>query len=180
MKLKQQHFYYGAILSAIIEYNPDAHMVLLQKSSDHRSIYQIQTNTSKDCVIYFKHANETKENKWQFGFTERNMAELQKCHERKIPTFIYLLCTKPNWKDSEIAILRLDEFRHLNKESIVVKIIPNSRNFIIPQGQSPTLDLSVPRNRITLTFDELIDSLIKESKNYYLPRCRDCMFLKDD
>ena len=23
--LKQQHFYYGAILSAIIEYNPDTH-----------------------------------------------------------------------------------------------------------------------------------------------------------
>lgn len=34
--LKQQHFYYGAILSAIIEYNPDTSLVLLQPSEESR------------------------------------------------------------------------------------------------------------------------------------------------
>lgn len=41
MYLKQQHFYYGAILSAIIEYNPDASMVLVQKDDETRKIFNI-------------------------------------------------------------------------------------------------------------------------------------------
>ena len=59
--LKQQHFYYGAILSAIIEYNPDTSLVLLQPSEESRNKYRIQTNTVKqECIIFFKHAFEKK------------------------------------------------------------------------------------------------------------------------
>ena len=36
--LKQQHFYYGAILSAIIEYNPDTSLVLLQPKNFSKNV----------------------------------------------------------------------------------------------------------------------------------------------
>ena len=53
MNLKIQHFYFGAILNALIEYNPDAkQIVLLEKSPECRNYYSIETNQQK-CIVFF-------------------------------------------------------------------------------------------------------------------------------
>ena len=110
--LKQEHFYYGAILTSIMEYNPDTSLVLLQPQNDSRKVYRIQTNSSQECVIFFKHAFEKKEGSqsWVYRFSDTDKQFLKECHENKIPTFIYLLCAVNNLKGSEIAVLRYDEF----------------------------------------------------------------------
>lgn len=176
MKLKQQHFYYGAILSALIEYNPDASMVMLQKEVDNRGIYQIETNTNQGCYVYFKHAFEKKNvnNSWLFSFTKSDISQLQDYYEQKIPTFVYLLCAKPDLKGSEIAILKLDEFLHLNRTSITVKTPKNSHSFRVARDKSPINDYEFPRNRIEKSFDDLINEVVKESNGYYSPKCRWC------
>ncbi len=74
--LKQQHFYYGAILSAIIEYNPDTSLVLLQPSEESRNKYRIQTNTVKqECIIFFKHAfeKEVGSRSWVYNFSDKEL-----------------------------------------------------------------------------------------------------------
>lgn len=60
MTLAQQHFYYGAILSAIIENNPDASVAMLQRNDENRGIFTIETNTSQKCCIFFRHAGQKK------------------------------------------------------------------------------------------------------------------------
>lgn len=171
MTLKQQHFYYGAILSAIIENNPDASVAMLQRNDEHRGIFTIETNTSQKCCIFFKQAlQKKKETKvWQFLFSDDDVDILKIYYNEKIPTFIYLLCRTSELKNSEIAVLKLDEFLNLNKESITIK--PNHHNFDISRGKSPSNDFSIARNRITKDFDTLITEVVKDSNGYYCPRC---------
>lgn len=172
MTLTQQNFYFGAILSAIIEYNPDASMAMLQRNDDHRGIYRIETNTSQTCCFLFKHAGQKRDNtkSWQFLFSDEELEFLENCHNDKTPTFIYLLCRTPELKSSEIAVLNLIEFRNLNKNSITVR--PEKRSFIISRGKSPTNDFSIPRNRIQKDFDDLINEVVEDSRGYYCPRCK--------
>ena len=172
MKLTQQHFYYGAILSAILEYNPDANMALLQRNSDNRSIYTIETNSSQNCCVFFKHTAQKREDSpsWQFVFTQNEMATLEKCYNDKVPTFVFLLCRTSNLKNSEIAVLNLKEFRDLNKDSITVR--PDGHSFYISRGKSPDNSVKIPRNRIEKTFDALIEEVVEVSHGYYCPRCK--------
>lgn len=167
MYLTQQNFYFGAILSAIIEYNPDASMAMLQRNDDHRGIYRIETNTSQTCCFLFKHAGQKRENikSWQFLFSDEELDFLEKCHNDKTPTFIYLLCRTPELKSSEIAVLNLIEFRNLNKSSITVRY--EKRSFII-SGSS----YAIPRNRIQKDFDTLINEVVEDSSGYYCPKCK--------
>ena len=176
MYLKQQHFYYGAILSAIIEYNPDASMVLVQKDDETRKIFNIETNKSQSCRIFFKYATEKKttSNSWLFIFSQNDTNLLEQCYIEKIPTFIYLLCVKENLKESEIEILKLDEFRGLNKSSFTIKLPKRSRSFFIARSKSPITDYPIPRNRIESNFDKLINEVIEDSNGYYLPKCKHC------
>ena len=84
--LKQQHFYYGAILSAIIEYNPDTSLVLLQPIEESRNKYRIQTNTVKqECIIFFKHAfeKEVGSRSWVYNFSDKDK-EFSKIFKMKI------------------------------------------------------------------------------------------------
>lgn len=181
MKLTKQHFYFGAILTAVIERNPDAQMVLLEKSDKDKSIYQIQTNHSQNCVMFFKHAQEKTNatDRWLFTFSEKDKSILNDYYKNKIPTFIYLLCRKPDLKDSEIAILKLNEFqRVIDKSNITIKIIKNKNDFYLSITKSPKGDIRFSRNRINKTFDELIDEIIKETNGYYLPCCKNCALVR--
>lgn len=172
--LKQEHFYYGAILTAIMEYNPDTSMVLLQPENDSRKVYRIQTNSSQECVIFFKHAFEKKNGSqsWLYQFSEADKEFLQSCHDSKIPTFIYLLCAVKNLKNSEIAVLRFDEFHEvMHKNGFTIGLKKNYPKFYLHRTKSPKDDLEIPRNRIEKDFDYLINDIVKSSNGYYCPTC---------
>lgn len=50
---------------------------------------------------------------WTYYFSENDKNILHNFPYNKIPTFIYLLCAVDNLKNSEIAILRYDEFNEV-------------------------------------------------------------------
>mgnify|MGYP003313446580 CR=1 FL=1 len=58
--LTQKHFYYGAILSAIIEYNPDASLVLLEQKED---VYIYEVKIERDLNVKEKFKANVKRRK---------------------------------------------------------------------------------------------------------------------
>ena len=56
-KLKKNHFYQGAILDALCQYNPDASPVLMSHEDEPRQVYKVMTNTSQECILFFKYAS---------------------------------------------------------------------------------------------------------------------------
>ena len=164
--LKQEHFYYGAILTAIMEYNPDTSIVLLQPKNDTRKIYKIQTNQCQECIIFFKHAFE-KENgsqSWLYQFSDNDKKFLEECYQRKTPVFIYLLCAVDNLKNSEIAVLRYEEFNEVSsKSNFTISKEKRSRNFYLHRSKSPKDAILISRSRIQKSFSELISEEIELS-----------------
>lgn len=173
-KLKKEHFCYGAILTAIMEYNPDSSFVLLQPQNNTRKIYRIQTNTSQECIIFFKYAFEKEESKqtWSYVFSDKDKEVLKLCHDNKIPTFIYLLCGIQKLSDSGIAVLRYEEFNQVsNKKTITIKQKKNSRYFLLHRSKSNQDVIHISTKRIEKTFDDLINEEVELSHGYYCPNC---------
>lgn len=51
-KLNKSDFYYGAILDALCQYNPDALPVLISHE-ESRQVYRVMTNSSQECILFF-------------------------------------------------------------------------------------------------------------------------------
>lgn len=172
--LKKEHFYYGAILASIMEYNPDANFAWLQRNVESRKIYKIQTNNSKECIIFFKYAFEKAEGfkSWLFQLSDIEKGYLKECYEDKVPTFIYLLCGVKDLINSEIAVLTYDEFEKVShKKNFTISNKKNYPNFYLHTNRYTDDDILIPRKRIEMTFDELIDEIIRTSNGYYCPNC---------
>ena len=74
--------------------------------------------------------------------------------------FIYLLCGVKGLKDSEIAVLRYDEYAEVaHKKNFTIGIKKNYSDFYLHRLKSPKGDIPIPRNRIEKTFDYLIKVL---------------------
>ena len=174
MYLKKQDFYYGAILRAILEYNPDSSMAMVERNDDYSNVYRIETNKSKkSCYCLFKHGNEIKNNpnSWQFKFSPKELDFLNQCHSSKTSAFIYFLCRRENLTHSEIAVMNLDEYIKINKPSLTIGIVEKKRDFTVARDKSPINDILLPRNRIEKDFDTLIEDIIKISNGYYCDHC---------
>lgn len=172
--LKQEHFYYGAILTAIMEFNPDTSLVLLQPQNETRKIYRIQTNQSQECIIFFKHAFEKKagSQSWQFTFSDEDKTFLREYHQNKIPVFIYLLCAVDNLISSEIAVLRYEEFNEVSsKKNFTINKTKRGRKFYLHRSKSSKDAISFSRSRIEKSFDDLINEEVELSQGYYCPKC---------
>lgn len=178
-KLKNYHFYYGAILGAIFQYNDDASPALILNDEDNRQVFKILTNTSKqECIIFFKYARQPKaitKNKtyssWLFSFSQDDKDKLQNFYnESKLPIFIYLLCCQKDLRDSEIAVLKYEEFLKVESNvSITIGVEKNKNCFMMFTAASRSKQdaILIPRKRIGMKFDELIDEVIKEGRQHY-------------
>ena len=125
-------------------------------------------------VLFFKHAFEkTNGSKsWLYQFSEKDKEFLKECHDKRIPTFIYLLCCVNGLKDSEIAVLKFEEFKKvINKGNFTIALKERSRSFDLKINKSPKNDMHIPRGRIQKTFDELINEVVLETNGYYCPNC---------
>lgn len=170
--LTKEHFCYGAILSAIMEYNPDSSFVLLQSQNNSRKIFKIQTNTSNECVILSKYAFQNDKQSWIYNFSEKDKEIINNYYNEKIPIFIYLLCATNNLFNSEITVLRYEEFIEVShKKSITIRKRKGSHSFILRRSKSSKDDMLIPTTRIDKTFDDLISEEINLSHGYYCPKC---------
>lgn len=185
-RLTKENFYFGAILTAILEYNPETSIVLLQPDEESRRIYKIETNESQECVIFFKYAtnksnsvsklNDT--NSWVYQFSDKEKMYLKKCHDNKTPVFIYLLCSFDSLKNSEIAVLQYDEFKDVSeKQSITISLNKHSRNFCLHRSKSRQDVINIPKKRIEKSFNDLIKEVVDMSNGYYCPKCGNIIHL---
>lgn len=173
-KLKQNHFYYGAILDALCQYNPDASPVLLS-NEESRQTYKVMTNTSTECILFFKYAspksngNNESETSYLFSFSDDDKKKLKDYQDKyNYPIFLYLLCKKQELKDSEIIILKYDEYQNVEENRSITIRIQKNKNYILlfrKGSKSAENAYRIPRNRIEKTFDELIVDTMKVSSS---------------
>ena len=183
-KMKKMYFYYGAILNAILEHNPDACPVLILNDKETRQAYRILTNTSKqECVLFLKYASlktgmkKDTYSSWLFSFSQDDKQRLKFFYnEDKLPVFICLLCLKEDLKNSEIAILKYEEYikKAGEKQSITIGLENGRHNFMLFTDLSKSKDdtYKFPTNRITKKFDDLAEEVISESKKDFVKKNR--------
>lgn len=173
-KLKKNHFYYGAILDSLCQYNPDASPVLMSHE-ESRQTYKVMTNTSIECILFFKYASPKTNGKneddisYLFTFSDDDKKKLKDYQDKyDYPIFLYLLCKQPELKDSEIIILKYDEYQNVEENRAITIRIQKNKNYILlfrKGNKSEENAYRIPRNRIEKTFDELIVDTMKVSPN---------------
>lgn len=80
MCIKQYEFLHGSVLIRISKNDPDATLMMVEKSTDSRSIYTI----NDEAILYIKHSKTPTVNRevnpnrrnWQFTFSINNLREL--------------------------------------------------------------------------------------------------------
>lgn len=172
-KLRQYHFWYGAILNAVFECNKDAIPTLLE-ATDKRGVYKIITNTSKkEYVVFCKHAFQ-KENKsqtydsWIFKFSNEDKECLKKYYDKNYPVFIYFLCAVENLKESEIAVCTYEEFSVVqDKQTITIGREKNKSYFNLHTEKQRKTGIHLDRSRIEQKSDEIIDEIAYFSPEHY-------------
>lgn len=136
-KLKKNHFYYGAILDALCQYNPDASPKTNGKNEDDIS--------------------------YLFTFSDDDKQKLKAYNEKyDYPIFLYLLCKQPDLKDS----VKYTEYQNVEENrAITIRIQKNKNNILLFKkgSKSPDNAYQIQRNRIEKTFDELMADVMKES-----------------
>lgn len=171
-KLKRHHFFYGAILDALCQYNPDASPVLMSKGEESRQIYRVMTNTSQECILFFKYASPKTDGKnednisFLFTFSDDDKQKLKTFNEQEqCPIFLYLLCKQSNLKDSEIAVLKYDEYLNVEENrAVTIRIEKHKNSYLLFRKGNKSREnaLLIPRNRIEKTFDQLLEDSLKE------------------
>lgn len=72
-RVLKANFYYGAILTTILQKNPDAIPTLILADGESKQIYKMITNSSKhEYILFFKYASmnsRTRKNYWSCQFT---------------------------------------------------------------------------------------------------------------
>ena len=96
-KLKKNHFYYGAILDALCQYNPDASPILMSHEEEPRQVYKVMTNTSQECILFFKYALPKTNGKneddisYLFTFSDDDKQKLKSYNDNyDYPVFLFL------------------------------------------------------------------------------------------
>ncbi len=172
-KLKKNHFYYGAILDALCQYNPDASPILMSHEEEPRQVYKVMTNTSQECILFFKYASPKTNGKseddvsYLFTFSDEDKQKLKSYNDNyDYPIFLYLLCKQPDLKDSEIIVLKYTEYLNVEENRAITIRIQKGKNSILlfkKGSKSPNNAYQIQRNRIEKTFDELMNDVMKES-----------------
>ena len=81
-RVLKANFYYGAILTTILQKNPDAIPTLILADGESKQIYKMITNSSKhEYILFFKYASmnsRTRKNYWSCQFTFSKDEKIEK------------------------------------------------------------------------------------------------------
>lgn len=174
-KIKKMNFYYGAILTSILQNNPDASPTLILNDEETRQAYKILTNTSnQENILFFKYASskqkmDADEDKqytsWLFSFSSDDKEKLKMYYEKTgLPVFICLLCLRSKLHNSEIAILKYEEYKMVSQnQTVTIGLDPGKHNFYLFLGNSKSKSMAykIPTTRINRTFDELAKEVLQ-------------------
>ena len=174
-KLQKVDFYYGAALNMIFRYNKDA-MTSMVETTDYKQVFRLTTNKSKrDFIVIMKHASpKLKEDyiSWQYKLSDIDKECLKKYHNQHLPTFMMFVCLSDNLSGSKILIVNYEEIEPvINKSSIMIGIEKNKNYALLYIEKSKTNALHIPRNRIEIPFDEIVENVISLNPYHYCPVC---------
>ena len=109
--LKAADFYYGAFLSALLNYAGKRPSLFDHTRTESRRIYRLTTNKSRnDYLIYTKYATARKnksddKDHWIFPFAGSEVEKLKQLQEQSQNACVALICVKSGLKDSELAFM---------------------------------------------------------------------------
>lgn len=112
--LKPADFYYGAFLSALLNYAGKKPSLFDSSTTDSRRIYCLTTDKSKqDYLIYTKYgtvrkSKTEKKGYWSFTFTQYEVDKIVELQQQSGNACVALICLKEELKDCELAFLRYD------------------------------------------------------------------------
>ena len=163
-KLKLSNFYYGAVLNAILEKNPEFSPTLVLYDDDNRQAYKILTEYNENYILFLKYATSRncKKNRytsWTFNFSQNDKKQLQE-YSIDSSVFICLLCLKEELQNSQLAILTYNEYLKINnKNSITINLEKRKKNFGLFLGYSKARKdtYPIPRNRIEKSFKDILN-----------------------
>lgn len=113
--LKPVDFYYGAFLSALLNYAGKKPSLFDAPTTESRRIYCLTTdNSTKDYLIYTKHGSVRKsktgkKDHWIFPFTQAEVDKFVELQQQSGNACVALICLKEELKDCELAFLRYDD-----------------------------------------------------------------------
>ena len=150
-KLKEADFYYGAVLSTLL--NNKITPVLIESGND-RQIYDFTTD-SKDFRLIVKYRSyEIKTKKkdycsWQFNLSD-DIADLKQGMKSDKKLSLGLVCGKIKLNKSEYAVLHKDEIKEIldsGKESITISRKKGEKAFRISMGGGRQKSMKIESNR---------------------------------
>lgn len=151
-KLKETDFYYGAVLSSLI--NNHICPALIEGGTD-RQIYDFTTD-KKDFRLFVKYRSVPVKTKtegyisWQFSFSESDIRELKECCNSMNYFSLGLICGDCSIKHGQYAVLHKEDIVKLlesGKTSITIGIKKGEHAFRIFVGGGRTNALQIPSNR---------------------------------
>lgn len=151
-KLKEADFYYGAVLSTLLNNNITPAII---ESGEDRQIYDFTTD-SKDFRLIVKYRKSQIPTKkadyysWQFNLSD-DMVDLKKNINSPIKLSLGLVCGKEQLNESEYAVLHKDEIKKIfdeGKESITISRKKGERAFRISMGGGRVNSMQIKSNRL--------------------------------
>lgn len=151
-ELKVADFYYGAILSNLIN---DKLCPVLIENGQGRRIYNCATNSGDFRILakYRSNPTETKKDdysSWQFNFSSEELLEFRSCitADRKIS--VILICGNRDLGKSEYAVLYSEDLQkllELGKESITISRSKGEKAYRISIGGGRENAHKIPSSR---------------------------------
>jgi hypothetical protein len=150
--LKAADFYYGAFLSALLNYA--GKKPSLFDETESRRIYKITTqNSTKDYIVFTKAVNEKKNKSnnfrhWSFRFTQDEVDTLQRLNLEFGNVKLSLICFTDDLSDGEIAFIDYSDAiecmgvtKNITPYRINIKVIKNKSGLrMYGSGRSDILD----------------------------------------
>lgn len=152
-KLKEADFYYGAVLSTLL--NNHICPALIEGGTD-RQVYDFTTD-HKDFRLFVKyrsapnHTNNPDYNSWQFIFSPSDMEELKGYMELDRELSLGLVCGQEQLNQSHLAVLHKDELETIfaqGKNSLTVSLKKGEHSFRLSIGGGRDNALRVKTNRL--------------------------------
>lgn len=153
-RLKEADFYYGAILSTLI--NNNICPVLIEGDGD-RQVYEFTTDDG-DFRLFVKYrstpTNTLTEgySSWQFNFSDDDYEELMEYLGDDKHLSLGLVCGDVRLNESEYAVLNKEEIQELfnaGKHSFTISRKTGERAFRVPvEGSSRENAMRIPSNRL--------------------------------
>jgi hypothetical protein len=151
-KLKEADFYYGAVLSNLI--NNHICPALIEGGSD-RQVYDFTTD-EKDFRLFVKYRSASIKTKtedytsWQFVFSDADIQELREYCGQDSHFSLGLICGESPMNQSQYAVLHKEEILQLlewGKSSITLSIKKGEHAFRLSVGGGRDNAMQIPANR---------------------------------